>query len=101
MHNKRSVLVSRIETANMKKANWFFLTGFFGLAGILIGAWEKIVHLANANFLLTIGFVFFGIFYIMTIWDLLNRPYKHQNSRMLWLLIVLLFPLIGALIYHW
>jgi len=85
----------------MKKSNLFFLTGFFGMAGILIGAWEKIVHLPNANFLLTIGFVFFGIFYIMTIWDLLKRQYRHPHSRMGWLLLVLLFPMFGAIIYHW
>jgi len=84
----------------MKKSNVFFLTGLIGVTGILLGAWKKITHQVNADLYLTIGLTFFAIFWIMTLWDVLNRSYENRVHRIWWLLVVLLFPLIGSLVYH-
>ena len=66
----------------------------------LIGMWFKITHQRYADFTLTIGLLAFGIFYIMTIWDVLTRSYTDRIYKMLRLLLVLFLPLIGSLIYH-
>lgn len=83
----------------MKKSNILFISGLFGLVGILFGVWKKITHQENATLYLTIGYALFGVFYIITIWDLLSRPNMDRTSKLMWLLLLFLFPLIGALIY--
>ena len=84
----------------MTKGNLFFISGLIGFGGLAFGAWKKILHQPNADIALTIGFIAFAIFYVMTVWDLLQQPYPNRATKILWVLLVLGFPAIGALIYH-
>ena len=83
----------------MKKSTLLFLAGLLGLGGILVGAWKKITHQRYADFTITIGLLFFAIFWIMTLWDVLSRDFESRTQKIIWLLLVLLFPAIGSLIY--
>lgn len=83
----------------MKKRSVLFWIGLLSLLGLLVGAWKKIVHRPYADLTLTIALLLFGLVWIMTIWDVLHQTFYRRTEKIIWLLLVLLFPAIGSLIY--
>lgn len=48
-----------------------------------------------------IGFAIFSlVFWILMIVDVAKRKFKHENDKIMWILIVILTGIIGALIYY-
>jgi hypothetical protein len=50
-------------------------------------------------FFLLLIFVPLAIVYFMTIWNIFTRPGMSGVIRAVWLLVVVVFPLIGTLVY--
>ena len=63
---------------------------FAGMALFLILFWLKII----AVFVLAI------IFWIRMLIDSINRKYKSENDKIVWVLVIVLLGLLGAIIYY-
>ena len=79
-----------------KTANIF---GNIGTALVIIGVMLKIQHYAWANELFTVGYLIFMVFWIRLLVEIF-RIDESMVYKMIWTIIVLVVPIIGAWIYY-
>ncbi|MBS3080783.1 PLDc N-terminal domain-containing protein [Candidatus Pacearchaeota archaeon] len=61
----------------------------------------SMILLAVILFLLIIGLiVFLFVFWILMIIDAAKRKFKNDNDRVIWILIIVLLGMLGAIIYY-
>jgi predicted membrane channel-forming protein YqfA (hemolysin III family) len=84
----------------MKQKDIFVTLAVVSFFATMFGAYQKILHRESADRFLTVGLICFAIFWITTLWQLLNSNFNTQRDRILWLLFVLLMPFIGALLFQ-
>ncbi len=68
--------------------------GLFGLgiAGIILGVFFILAAVALGIFLF--------IFWIMMIIDCANRKFKNDSDKIVWIIVIVLVQIIGAIIYY-
>ncbi|MBS3770875.1 MAG: PLDc_N domain-containing protein [Bacteroidales bacterium] len=79
-----------------KTANIF---GNIGTASVIIGMMLKIQHHAWASELFTVGYLIFMVFWVRLLVEIF-RIDKSMIYKMIWTIIVLVVPIIGAWIYY-
>lgn len=72
--------------------------GIIGTIVIIIGAMFKISHYQYQNLIATIGLIIFAVFWIYNIISILRKDFS-MIVRLIWLIVVLIVPIIGAWIY--
>jgi cbb3-type cytochrome oxidase subunit 3 len=74
--------------------------GIIGLVSMLIGTVCKISHYPNADLFLMCGLIIFGIFWIATIWEIVNKKFINPINKTVWLFCVLIFPAVTTFVFH-
>lgn len=84
----------------MKQKTLIITLAVFSFFATTFGAFQKILHRQNADTFLAIGLICFAVFWITTLWQMLNSTFVTQRDRILWLLFILLMPFVGALLFQ-